>query len=154
MLIFILFFNFIQSCFTTRFHAETIIKDSYIKAGRVCKIITVFVELTYLGLCGDLNATIYGHLFLILGIALLSCLIQIALTSIVAKKLKYYNQDELSLLCENCNVSYQSKQRLIKHYIEHKTIREIAAEEYVEEQAIKMSINRAKKKIEQFIKDS
>lgn len=154
MLIFILFFNFIQSCFTARFHAETIIKDSYIKAGRLCKIITFIVEMTYLALCTDLNVSLYSHLFLILGIATLNCLLQISFTSVVAKKLKYYNYEELNLICEKVNISYQAKQRLISHYIEHKTIKEIANQECVEEQAIKMSINRSKKKIENYMKDS
>lgn len=44
MLIFILFYSFIQNCFRYRFHADTIQSDS-VKASLLCKIMSITMEL-------------------------------------------------------------------------------------------------------------
>lgn len=50
-------------------------------------------------------------------------------------------------MCKEADISEQVTKRLIMKYVNHKTIKEIAIIECVEEQAVKMSINRAKKKL-------
>ena len=152
MLIFIIFFNFIQSCFKERLHAEYLIEDSYIKAHRLCKIITAAVEIIYMIFCKELNISVYSHLFLILIVATMNCLIGYVVQDLTYQRLAYCDFKYLTSACEKAGLSYQTTQRLVKRYIDHMSIKEIAQEECVEEQAIKMTINRAKKKIEKYFK--
>lgn len=146
MLIFLLFFNFIQSCFTWRFHADTFESDP-IKAVKYCKIITIVVHIIYLIFCKNLNISLYSNLFIIILIALINCLFQFAAERLVIKSFKLCNQETLIKMCKEADISEQVTKRLIMKYVEHKTIKEIAIIECVEEQAVKMSINRAKKKL-------
>ena len=85
VLIFVLFFNFIQNCFNYRFHAETIIQ-SPIKAVRYCKIITVIVEIIYMIFCKELNISVYSNLLIIFIVALLNALVQFSLENLAMLK--------------------------------------------------------------------
>lgn len=146
MLMFLLFFNLIQDCFNWRFHAETI-ESNPIKAVKYCKIITIIIHILYLIYCKNLDTSLYSNLFIILLIALLNCLVQFTLERIITRKMKLCDKETLLRLCEESGLSRETTNRLVMKYIEHKTIKEIAAIESVEEQTIKMTINRAKKKL-------
>ena len=50
-------------------------------------------------------------------------------------------------LSKEYNISDLAIQRLIEHYVDNKTIAEIAAQECVEEQTIKQSIRRTRRKL-------
>lgn len=97
--------------------------------------------------CKNLNISLYSNLFIIILIALINCLLQFAAERLVIKSFKLCNQETLIKMCKEANISEQVTKRLIMKYVEHKTIKEIAIIECVEEQAVKMSINRAKKKL-------
>ena len=146
MLIFILFFNFIQNCFMYRFHADTI-EDNPIKAVKLCKIITIAVEIIYLILCKDLDISIYSNLFIIFLIAFINCLLEFAFENYFIKKDVLKDKDKLLMLCEKAKLSNNATQRMLMRFIENKSYEEIANIECVDVESIKKSISRSKKRI-------
>ena len=146
MLIFILFFSFIQNCFNYRFHADSIVTNP-IKAVRLCKVITIAVEIIYLIFCKDLDISIYSNLFIIFLIAFINCLIEFALENIIIKNDCLKDKDKLLDLCNKANLSKNATNRMILKYIEGKTCQEIANIECVDVDSIKKSINRSRKRI-------
>lgn len=146
MLIFILFFVFIQNCFKYRFHADSIVTNP-IKAVRLCKVITIAVEIIYLIFCKNLDISIYSNLFIIFLIAFINCLIEFALENIIIKEDCLKDKDKLSDLCRKANLSKKATDRMILKYVEGKTSQEIADIEDLDIDTIKKSINRSRKKI-------
>lgn len=146
MLMFILFFEFIQNCFYHRFHADTIQPDP-IKAVRLCKIITIVVELIYLIFCHNLNISVYGNTFIIFIIAFLNCLLEFSLENFFVKRDVLKNKDKLLELCLKAKLTENATNRMIMKYIENKTYQEIADIECVDIETIKKSINRSRNKI-------
>lgn len=146
MLIFVLFYSFIQNCFYYRFHADTIQNDP-IKAVRLCKVITIGVEITYLAFCNNLNISIYSNLFIIFLIALLNCLLEFSIESITIKTDTLKDREKLIILCNKAHLTKNATDRMIMKYVEGKTYQEIADLECVDLQTIKMSINRSRNKI-------
>ena len=146
MLIFVLFFEFIQSCFKYRFHADTVIKDP-IKAVRYCKLITVCVEIIYMAFCENLNISVYSNLFVIFLIALSNCILEFSLERFFIKQDCLKNKDTLLELCQRANLTENATKRMIMKYIENKSYQEIADIECVDIETIKKSINRSRNKI-------
>lgn len=146
MLIFILFFNFIQNCFKYRFHADTIVADP-IKAVRLCKVITIVVELIYLAFCNELDISLYSNLFVVFVIAFINCLLQFSIESFYSKDNCLKNKEVLLDLCSKANLSENATNRMILRYIENKTYDEIADLECIDVDSIKRSISRSKAKI-------
>ena len=146
MLIFVLFFSFIQNCFKYRFHADSIVDDP-IKAVRLCKVITICVEIIYMIFCKNLDISIYSNLFIIFLIAFINCLIEFALENFVIKVDVLKDRDKLIQLCNKAKLSDIAIKRMIMKYIENKTYQEIADLECIEVDSIKKSINRSRKKI-------
>ncbi len=146
MLIFVLFFEFIQNCFKYRFHADTIVHDP-IKACRVCKVITIGVELLYLAFCNGLDISLYSNLFIIFLIAFINCLLQFSIETFYSKENCLKDKDLLLELCANANLSQSASNRMMLKYIENKSYEEIAELECVDVDSIKRSISRSKKRI-------
>lgn len=146
MLIFVLFYSFMQNCFRYRFHADSI-QDDPIKAVKLCKIITIVVEVTYLIFCENLNISVYSNLFIIFLIALLNCLLELALETTIVKESALKDKEKLSILCKRAGLTKNATERMFLKYIENKTYQEIADLECVDLQTIKTSINRSRKKI-------
>ena len=146
MLLFVLFYNTIQNSFKYRFHADTIQHDP-IKAVKLCKIITIFVEMIYLILCKDLDVSIYSNLFIIFLITLLNAILEFALENFLIKKEDLRNESKLLLLCKKAKLSKNATDRMVMKYIKNMTYQEIADLECVDLQTIKISINRSRKKI-------
>ena len=146
MLMFILFFSVIQNCFHFRFHADTII-ESAIKAGRICKVITLCVEVIYLIFCKPLNISLYSNLFIIFFIAFANCLLEFGLEKFIIKEDCLRNKEKLLELCKRAKLSKIATNRMVLKYIEHKTYAEIAEIDSVEVESIKMSIVRSRKRI-------
>ena len=146
MLIFILFFEFIQNCFKYRFHADTIVQDP-IKACRLCKVITIAVELIYLSFCNGLDVSIYSNLLIIFVIAFINCLLQFAIESFYSKENCLKNKEVLLELCVKANLSQSATNRMLLKYIDDKSYDEIAELECVDVDSIKRSISRSKKRI-------
>lgn len=146
MLIFVLFFNFMQNCFKYRFHADTIISNP-VKAVRVCKVITVGVELLYLTFCNKLDISIYSNLFVIFVIAFTNCLLEFSIESFYSKENCLKNKEILLELCSRSNLSETATHRMLLRYIENKSYEEIADLECIDVDSIKRSISRSKKRI-------
>lgn len=146
MLIFILFYDFIQNCFNYRFHADTIQTDP-IKAVRLCKIITIVVDIVYLIFCKNLDISVYSNLLIIFVIVFISCLLEFALEIFITKPNYLKDRDKLLELCQKANLTGNATNRMVMKYIENKTYQEIADIEYVDIETIKKSINRSRKKI-------
>lgn len=146
MLIFVLFFEFIQNCFKYRFHADTIVKNP-IKAVRLCKVITIVVELVYLAFCNELDISLYSNLFVVFVIAFTNCLLQFSIESFYSKENCLKNKEVLLDLCSKANLSENATNRMILKYIENKTYDEIADLECIDVDSIKRSISRSKKRI-------
>lgn len=146
MLLFITFYEFLQSCFKYRFHSDTII-DEPIKAIGYCKLITVLVELLYLFYCKNVDISFYANIFIILIICFISCLLQFYLEKKIKFNDIFKNKDKLIEACKNANLSENATNRLIMKYIEGKKYREIADIECVDEGTIAISIMRSKKKL-------
>ena len=87
MALFILLFKGIQNCFKMQFHADTLFPDDAIKATKICKLISIIMELFYLIYCKNLVVTIYANLFIIVFIAFANALLEFALRNIIVKKL-------------------------------------------------------------------
>ena len=146
MLMFILFFEFIQNCFRYRFHADTIVADP-IKAVKLCKVITIIVELVYLSFCNKLDISIYSNLLIIFLIAFTNSLLEFSLESFFTKENCLKDKEILLDLCSKANLSQSATNRMILRYIENKTYEEIADLECVDVDSIKRSISRSKAKI-------
>lgn len=146
MLMFILFFDFLQNCFFKRFHAESITDDP-IKAVRYCKIITIAVEIVYLIFCNKLDISLYNNLFIIFMVATSNALLQFFLENIVIRKVKLSDLETLTSLCNKAHLTEIATKRMIMRYVEKKKIKEIADIEKVEIETIKQSIRRSKRKI-------
>lgn len=146
MLMFLIFFETIQNCFLKRFHAETL-TDNSIKAVRYCKIITIIVEIIYLLYCKELDVSIYNNLLIIFSVALGNALLQFYVERVVIRKVCLSDIETLNNLCKEANLSPNATKRMIMKYVEHKTYKEIAELEFVDEETIKKSINRSRKKI-------
>lgn len=146
MLIFILFYSFIQNCFRYRFHADSI-QDDPIKAVKLCKAITIIIEVIYLIFCQNLNISVYSNLFIIFFIALLNCLLEFSLETLIIKNNVLRDKDKLIILCKKAGLTKNATERMFLKYIENKTYQEIADLECVDLQTIKISINRSRKKI-------
>ena len=147
MLIFILFFNLIQNCFSFRFHADTIFPNEPIKASNVCKLITIGVEIIYLVFCKEFDVSVYSNLFVIFVIALINALLQFFLERALSSKSILQNKELLLIRCEEVGLSKESINRLILRYIDKKSLQEIADIEFVEIESIKQSLRRSKRKL-------
>lgn len=146
MLMFILLFVFIQNCFNYRFHADTIIDDP-IKSTRVCKVITVLVEILYLIICKDLDISLYSNLIVIFLIAFINCLLEFALEHFIIKTDDLRDERKLLELCKQAKLTKSATDRMVNKYIKNKTYKEIADEECVDITTIKKSINRSRNQI-------
>lgn len=146
MLLFILFYNTIQNSFKYRFHADTI-QENPIKAVKLCKFITIFVELIYLILCKNIDISVYSNLFIIFIICLSNAILEFALENFFIKEDDLRNESKLLLLCKKAKLSKNATDRMMMKYIENKTYQEIADLECVDVQTIKISINRSRHKI-------
>lgn len=146
MLMFILFYSCIQNCFRYRFHADTIQSDP-IKAVKLCKVITIIVEIIYLAFCHNLNISVYSNLFIIFVITLLNCLLEFSLEIVLVKTDDLKDKGKLENLCRKAHLTKNATDRMIMKYVEGKTYQEIADLECVDIQTIKISINRSRKKI-------
>ena len=146
MLIFILFYSFIQNCFRYRFHADTIQQDS-VKASLLCKIMSITTEIIYLIFCNNLKVSVYSNLFIIFLITLLNAILEFALENFLIKEDDLRNESKLLLLCKKAKLSKNATDRMVMKYIENKTYQEIADLECVDVQTIKISINRSRHKI-------
>lgn len=146
VLLFVLFFNFIQNCFRYRFHTDTLISNP-IKAIRYCKLVTIIIEILYLVFCKDLDISIYSNLFIIFSIALVNCILEFSLEHLIITHNCLSNKDTLIELCTKEHLTESAYKRLYMKYIEHKTYEEIADLEFVSVETIKKSINRSRNKI-------
>lgn len=146
MLIFVLFFEVMQNCFRYRFHADTIVTEP-IKAVRLCKIITICVELVYLALCNNLDISLYSNLFIVFLIAFINCLLQFSIEAFYSKENCLKNKEVLLDLCSKANLSESATNRMMLKFIENKTYDEIADLECIDVDSIKRSISRSKAKI-------
>lgn len=146
MLMFMLFFELIQGCFLKRFHSDSI-TDNPIKAVKYCKIITIVIETLYLIYCKELDTSIYSNIFIIFIIALGNALLQFFVERTVIKKVSLSDLETLSKLCSEAKLTDNATKRMIMKYVEKKTYREIADIECVDEETIKQSIKRSRKKI-------
>lgn len=146
MLIFILFYNTIQNCFNYRFHAESI-QQNPIKAVRLCKIITIIVEIIYLCFCKNLDVSMYSNLLIIFLTALINCLLELVIENIINKNSLLKDRDKLLELCAIACLSKSATDRMIFKYIDGKTYQEIADIECVDVESIRKSIARSRKKI-------
>ena len=146
VLMFILFFVFIQNCFKFRFHADSITEEP-IKALKYCKLITISIEIIFMIFCKELDVSLYSNLVVIFSIALISCIIEFSLEYIVIKVDCLRNKDKLLFLCEKAKLTKNATDRMVLKYIENKTYQEIADIECVDIDTIKKSINRSRKKL-------
>lgn len=147
MLLFIISYKAISTCFTKQFHADTLFDDDSARANNLCKIITIIVELIYLYMCRKYNLSIYSNVFLIILISVFSGLIQFFLERNIVKPSKLTNRESLEALCLEANLSKEATKRMILRYVDKMSIKEIAKLEFVEEETIKQSIRRSKRKI-------
>lgn len=146
MLLFILFFSFIQNCFRYRFHADTIVKEP-IKSVRLCKLITIGVEIIYLIFCKNLDISLYSNLFIIFLIAASNCILEFSLENFFIKQDCLKDKETLLNLCNKANLTQNAIDRMTMKYIENLSYQEIADKECVDIDTIKKSINRSRNKI-------
>lgn len=147
MVMFVLFFEFIQNCFLKRFHASQLFDNEPIKAVNLCKMITFTVQIIYLIFCKRLILSIYFNIFVIFIVATLNALLGFYVERTVCFKSKLNNIKTLIPLCKEANLTPLATKRMIMRYVEGKTLREIANIECVEEESIKKEFKRYRKKL-------
>ena len=148
MLIFILFFNLIQGCFGYRFHANTVYPNDPIKAVKLCKAITIAVEAVYLLFCKELDVSVYSNLFIIILVAIMNALLQFYCERTIISHHTLKNKDYIMKAGREAHLSNLAINRLIEHYVNNKSVQEIAIFENVEEETIKQSLRRSKRRLE------
>lgn len=146
MLIFIICYELIQAPFKYRFHADYI-QANYSNAVKLCKLITVTVELIYLALSTVLDISIYLNILLVVYTATLSCFLEYGLKYIVNHKEILKDKTRLIELCNARKITKVACNRLILKYVEGYTYQEIADMECVDIETIKKSISRSRKKL-------
>ena len=146
MTIFIVCYELIQNAFRYRFHADSIQKDP-IKAAKLCKLITVVIEVIYMAVCNNLDISIYSNLLIILFTAFTNCLLEFSLEYCIITQSALHDKDKLLSLCNRANLTKSATDRMILKYIDGKTYQEIADAECVDIDTIKKSINRSRNKI-------
>lgn len=146
MFIFVACYELIQGGFKYRFHADSIEKNP-IKAVRLCKLITIVVELIYLLVCNNLDVSVYSNIIIIFFIAFINCLLEFALEHFLLKTNDLKDKTKLLELCKQAKLTKSATDRMVSKYIKNKTYQEIADEECVDVTTIKKSINRSRNKI-------
>ena len=146
MFIFIACYELIQGGFKYRFHADSIEKNP-IKAIRLCKLITIAVELVYLLICDKLDVSIYSNVVIIFAIAFLNCLLEFTLEHYVVTADVLKDRNKLIELCTNAHLTEDATKSMIMKCVDNRTYQEIANIECVDVDTIKKSINRSRKKI-------
>lgn len=144
LLLFLIAFRLVRSCFNKQFHAD-ILTESSLKAVRLCRLITISVEMMYLIICINTNITIYSNLIIVISIAALSYFLQYFLERNIINKSILKDKSRLLSICEEHKISLEATNRLVLHYIDNKTINEIALIECVNPETIKQSIRRSKR---------
>ncbi len=147
MVMFVLFFEFIQSCFLKRFHANQLFDNEPIKAVNLCKMITFLIQILYLIFCKRLILSIYFNVFIIFVVATLNALLGFYVERTICFKSKLNNIETLIPLCEEAKLTPLATKRMIMRYVERKTLKEIASIECVEEESIKKEFKRYRKKL-------
>lgn len=129
MLLFILLFNFIHNVFNYRFHSDTLYDDP-ILAVKICKAITIIVEIVYLIFCKELDVSIYSNLAIIFGICLSNCLLEFTIISVCKCKLnpirKGINRETLIKLCKEKDFNDFETNIMIDYYCNNYKIDKIA----------------------------
>lgn len=147
MLMFMLFFGFIQSCFLKRFHADHLFDNEPIKAVNTCKLITFSVEIIYLIFCKTLIMSMYQNIFIIFGVALFNALLGFYAERTICFKSKLEDIETLIPLCKEAKLTPLATNRMVMRYVEKKTLKEIASIECVEEESIRKEFKRYRKKL-------
>lgn len=129
MITFLILFNIVHDSFKYRFHSDSIIDDP-IKAIRVCKIITIVIEIIYLVICLKLDKSIYSNLAIIFGICLSNCLLEFTIISVCKCKLnpirKGINRETLIKLCKEKDFNDFETNIMIDYYCNNYKIDKIA----------------------------
>lgn len=146
MIFFECLFLLFQNCFNYRFHSDSIINDP-IKASKWCKIITCCVEIMYLTMVVSFRLSVYFNLGIIIIIVLINSLIQCYIVSKEKLSNTLTDKEQLILKCKDKGITNLATNRLILRYIEHKSIKEIAQLECVEQGSIAISLMRSRKKL-------
>lgn len=119
MLVFILLFNFFHNTFHYRFHSDDIEKEP-IKAVRLCKIITIIVEILFLIFCKELDISLYSNLAIMVSVCLGNCLLGLIIVKIYKYKecviRKGMNENELIEICNQKCLNDFEKSILIDYY--------------------------------------
>lgn len=146
MFIFVACYELIQGGFKYRFHADSIEKNP-IKAIRLCKLITIAVELIYLLVCNNLDVSVYSNIIIIFFIAFINCLLEFSLENYIIKSDCLKDKDNLLRLCAKANLTENATKRMLMKYVENKTYQDIANIECVDIETIRKSIHRSRQKI-------
>lgn len=144
LLVFLIAFRVIRTCFNKQFHAD-ILTESAIRAVRLCRLISIMIEAIYLIICINTNISIYSNLIIVISITTLSALLQFFLERNIVNKSILKDKSRLLAICEEHKISSEATNRLVLHYIDNKTINEIASAECVNPETIKQSIRRSKR---------
>ena len=148
MIMFEVLFNLIQNSFKYRFHSDSIINNP-IKAIKICKIITISIEISYLIFCISFENSIYSNLVIICLISCCNALVQFYVMKTIDLDNDLRDKDRLIEICKIAHLSKLSTNRLILRYIENKSIKEIADIEGVEEGTISISLMRSRNKLKE-----
>lgn len=145
---FILTYTIIRDEFNKAIHGSDFTNSAY-KGNKYCRIITFAVQVISLLFIIAINISKYVDLALSFALGIINFF---AKDYLECKLVKNYNinhieKEKLISLCEKANLTAAATNRMIKKYVEHKTYQEIAVEEYVDINAIKLSINRSRKRL-------
>lgn len=119
MLVFLLLFNFFHNAFNYRFHSDDITQTS-ITAVKLCKIITIIIEILFLIFCKEIDISLYSNLFIMASICLGNCLIKF----IIIQTFKYkeriirkgINEQELIQMCDEKGLNELEKSIMVDYY--------------------------------------
>lgn len=119
MFVFVLLFNFFHNGFNYRFHSDDVTKTPVI-AVRLCKIITLIVEVSFLIFCKEMDISLYSNLFIMTSICLGNCLLKF----IIIQTFKYrariikkgINEKELIEICNSKGLNDLERGIMVDYY--------------------------------------
>lgn len=146
MALFIIYYYFIKGLFTKQFHADILVK-SPTAAVNLCFAITFLTQLIFIFILVKFELSYYINIYLGISLGILSYIISDWSEKFITNKSILNNEELLIEACNRAKLSKDATDRLILRYIKGLHIKEIADIECVEEETIKQSIRRSRRKL-------
>lgn len=146
MSLFIIYYYFIKNLFTKQFHADCLVKSAA-TAVKLCFTITFITQLIFIFILVKFELSYYINIYIGVMLGILSYIVSDWSEKFTMDRRLLCNEEVLIKACQEAHISKIATNRLVLKYIKGVTIKEIALMENVEEDAIKQSLRRSRRKL-------